>query len=233
MELGEGCRSPAHKVAGITLSSCPTLLLPKTSLPIVIYPALASSASVQPPIISAHPLNQQPIASSSSSGPRHASHMAPIFTGQWATKQHLLEEKRTSDAHRLMHTEKVKQTIFIYVFHQYMRLSDEYHTGWQWSHHGQVSGWLYMALFQDWCPCPRKSWPWLMSGFLHPRISPLPHSSQLPPSSASSQTHPSIDPVENLFCTTVTPYLSPAPSEMWSIRILQCKISKSSASSSL
>ena len=118
MELGEGCRSPAHKVAGVTLSSCPTPLPPTTSLPIVIDPALASSASVQPLIISAHPLNQQPIASSSSSGPRHASHMAPIFTEQWATEQRLLEEKRTSDALRLMHTEKAKQTIFIYVWTQ-------------------------------------------------------------------------------------------------------------------
>ena len=42
--------------------------------------------------------------------------MAPIFTEQWANEQHLLEEKRASDALRLAHTQKSKQTVFVYVW---------------------------------------------------------------------------------------------------------------------
>ena len=110
MELGEGCRLPAHKVSGTAsraisqYATLPTLPPSTTSLPTIIDPALVSAAV------------QQPITSSSSGGPRHASHMAPIFTEQWATEQRLLEEKCASDALRLTHTQKSKQTVFVYVW---------------------------------------------------------------------------------------------------------------------
>jgi len=60
--------------------------------------------------------NSQSMPSSSSGGPRHASHMAPIFTEQWATEHRLLEEKQVKDALQLSHSQKAKQTVYIYVW---------------------------------------------------------------------------------------------------------------------
>lgn len=49
--------------------------------------------------------------------------MAPVFTEQWAIEHRILEEKRTEDALRLAHSQRAKQTVYVYVWEHVCFLS--------------------------------------------------------------------------------------------------------------
>jgi hypothetical protein len=69
------------------------------------------------------PSNPSPPAAATSSAitsrglaPVHASHMAPIFTEQWATEQRIREEHRKQAACQLIQAQRMKHTVYVYVW---------------------------------------------------------------------------------------------------------------------
>lgn len=147
VELGVGCSSSAHKGTSLIVPPSIQSIIPlashavqNTILPLsAINPAptqvlsvfplppsasSSSSGSVIDPALSQMfaptPIpHLPPIAQrSASSGPTHASHMTPVFTEQWATEQRLRAEKRSKDERLLTQTQKVQQTVFVYVWQE-------------------------------------------------------------------------------------------------------------------
>jgi hypothetical protein len=146
VKLGVGCSSSAHKGTSIiappsvqsinavqntifplsAIKPAPTQVLGSShifSLPptasssstsgSVIDPAL-SQMFVPTPIPHLPPIAQRLV----NSGPTHTSHMTPVFTVQWATEQRLQAEKRSKDEQLLTQTQKVQQTVFVYVWQE-------------------------------------------------------------------------------------------------------------------
>ncbi len=113
IEFGGGCSSPAHK-SGHSVPT-PIILQQMQPTPQVAPP---SSLPIDPVLITASvPSNPSPAASvSASRGLVHASHMAPIFTEQWATEQRIREEHRKQAARRLIQAQRVKHTVYVYVW---------------------------------------------------------------------------------------------------------------------
>ena len=127
IELGAGCTSVAHKPS----HSVPTsvilqqmqaasneacVVLPPVSVP--SNPPSAPVPAIDPVLLPVPVPSNPPSAGGSSRAPVHASHMAPVFTEQWATEQRIREENRTHVARRLAHAQKVKQTVYVYVWDQ-------------------------------------------------------------------------------------------------------------------
>lgn len=119
IEFGGGCFSPAHK-SGHSVPT-PIILQQMQPTPDVIPP---SSLPIDPVLITASvPSNPSPPAAATSSvstsrapAPVHASHMAPVFTEQWATEQRIREEHRKQAARRLIQAQRVKHTVYVYVW---------------------------------------------------------------------------------------------------------------------